>query len=85
MGKGGLLQIFTFIYDTVKSELEVWINGDVNGYICRGNIFKKRIFSHRLTWLQLQPTSPFQLPMRVYVPLLYLSLSPSPICVASKA
>ncbi len=25
-----------------------------------------RIFSHRLTWLKLQPTSPFQLPMRVY-------------------
>jgi hypothetical protein len=87
MLKRTLLQIFIFINDTRKSALEVWINGDVNGYICRGSILKRPTYVLSIVLLgsNSNPTSPCQLPMLAYVPLLYLSLSPTPLCVASKA
>jgi hypothetical protein len=58
MVKRGLLQILIFIYNTVKSAVEVWINGDVNVYICRGSILKRPTYFFPSSYLATTPTPP---------------------------
>jgi hypothetical protein len=81
MVKRILLQIFIFINDTVKSALEVWINGDVNGYICRGSILKRPTYFFLSSYLAPTPSPPLPVSYpcwhttRFFISLLVLLLS----------